>query len=70
MDFQQWLFDRNIDCQTLTPELLASLLSQFEADCKQAAPPSEMLVSNDSCPAKTHRLPMQPTLFDCSPEYQ
>ncbi len=72
MDFQEWLFARCIDCQSLTPEFEQSLLAQYEQDCQRAAPVAEVLVSNTDCPPKTHRLPVpvQMKLFDCRPEYQ
>lgn len=45
MNFDQWLRSRNIDVQTLTPELRAALLAQFE---RETQPPSEVLVQLDA----------------------
>lgn len=70
IDFETWLAARNIDCQTLTPELLAALTTQFEAVCQLTKPPAEKLVSSADCPAKVYRIPVQPTLFDMRTEYQ
>jgi hypothetical protein len=70
MDFQTWLTERGIDCQTLTPELQTALQSQYEADSQRLAPPAEKLVASADCPAKVFRLPIQLTLFDCSEQYR
>lgn len=69
-DFQTWLDSRCIDCQVLQPELLAALQSQFEADCQRLGPIASVLVASADCPARVHRLPTQPTLFDCSEQYR
>lgn len=69
MSFQQWLLARDIDCETLTSELLAALQSQYEADCQRCTPPTEALIASADCPSRVHRI-VQPTLFDCAEVYQ
>ena len=59
MEFSQWLLDRDIDCQELTPELLTALQSQYEADCQRCTPPMppvQMLVLPIDCrwPARAY----------------
>ena len=60
MDFDQWLSDRNIDCQTLTPELEAALLGQYEAECRRSAAVTTMLVVQDGClwPLRSYWMPV------------
>ncbi len=49
MDFSEYLQSKNIDCQSLVPELLVALQSQYELDCQLTKPPSEMLVVPVDC---------------------
>lgn len=59
LTWQQWLESRDIDCQTLTPELEAALQSQYEADCQRLAPVGEKLVLPIDCswPARCFWVP-------------
>ena len=72
MSFQEWLDARNIDCETLTPELLAALQSQYERECRRLEPPAEVLIQPVDCqsPQRTYRISQQKTLFDMRAEYQ
>lgn len=49
IDFQAWLLERGVDCQTLTAELQAALQSQFEAEQQQQAPVTHVLVVPIDC---------------------
>lgn len=49
MSFDQWLQSRDIDCQTLTPELQAALQSQFDREQQRLTPVCEVLVLPADC---------------------
>ena len=49
MSFEQWLHSRNIDCQTLTPELQAALQSQFAREQQRQTPVANTLVLPADC---------------------
>ena len=49
--FNQWLSSRNIDAQTLTPELRAALVAQWADEEKAKKPPEHVLLvlGSDDC---------------------
>lgn len=49
MSFEQWLQSRDIDYQTLTPELQTALQSQFNAEQPRRAPVANTLVLPADC---------------------
>ena len=53
MTFNDWLLSRDIDTETLTPELRAALEAQFE---DEHSPPTEAIVLTDDelwgCPVR------------------
>ena len=69
MDFAQFLDQRSIDCQGLTPELLAALTTQYEAECQRQKPVTEAIVLSDDWPRRVHRV-TQKMLFDVSEQYR
>ena len=56
--FTQWLEQRCIDCQELTPELEAALQSQFDAELERQRPAPLLVVPSDcQWPARGHWQP-------------
>lgn len=59
MTFTQWLEQRCIDCQELTPELHASLMAQYEAEQERQRPVPVLVVPSDcSWPQRGHWTPV------------
>lgn len=57
--FTQFLEQRCIDCQELTPELHASLMAQYEAEQQRLAPVDVLVVPSDcQWPARGYWTPV------------
>lgn len=58
MSFEEWIEQRCIDCQELTPELHASLMAQYEAELERQKPvPLLVLPVDCSWPQRGHWTP-------------